>query len=121
MFGEDLHLLRRIEADVGGNEIRIRDRVVNRGFARTPHMFFYHVNLGWPLVDEGARFVAPIREVLWASHAAAYRDQGVGYRTLPARAPASASRSGSTTSLPTPTAAPPRPWSTTGSGSASRW
>ncbi len=84
MFGEDLHLLRRIEADVGGNEIRIRDRVVNHGFARTPHMFFYHVNVGFPLVDEGARFVAPVRDVLWASHADTYRDQGVGYRTLPA-------------------------------------
>ena len=35
MFGENLHLVRRIEADVGGNEIRIRDRVVNHGFA--PH------------------------------------------------------------------------------------
>ena len=39
MFGENLHLVRRVEADVGGNEIRIRDRVVNRGFAPTPHMF----------------------------------------------------------------------------------
>lgn len=83
MFGEDLHLLRRVEADVGGTEIRIRDRVVNRGFARTPHMFFYHVNVGFPLLDEGARFVAPVREVLWASHAAAYRAQGIGYRTVP--------------------------------------
>lgn len=83
MFGEDLHLHRRIEADVGGNEIRIRDRVVNHGFARTPHMFFYHVNVGHPLLDEGTRFVAPIAEVLWASHAETYRAQDVGYRTLP--------------------------------------
>ena len=51
MFGEDLHLHRRIEADVGGLEIRVHDRVVNHGFARTPHMFFYHVNLGYPLLD----------------------------------------------------------------------
>lgn len=82
MFGEDLHLLRRVEADVGGSEIRIRDRVVNHGFARTPHMFFYHVNVGFPLLDADARFVAPVAEVLWASHADAYRDQGVGYRRL---------------------------------------
>lgn len=84
MFAENLHLLRRIEADVGGNEIRVRDRVVNRGFARTPHMFFYHVNLGFPLLDEGARLVAPVRDVLWASHAASYRAQGAGYRTMTA-------------------------------------
>ncbi|TJX43654.1 MAG: DUF4432 family protein, partial [Mesorhizobium sp.] len=45
VFGEDLHLIRRIEADVGGNEIRLSDHVVNHGFNRTPHMYFYHVNV----------------------------------------------------------------------------
>ena len=82
MFGEDLHLIRRIEAEVGGNAVRILDRVVNHGFYRTPHMFFYHVNVGWPLLEEGARYLAPIRDVLWASHAESYRDQGVGYRSV---------------------------------------
>ena len=82
-FGEDLHLHRLIEADVGGLEIRIRDRVTNHGFRPTPHMLFYHVNLGYPLLDEGARFVAPVSDVVWAAHAGAdYRRQGVGYRTL---------------------------------------
>lgn len=85
VFGEDLHLIRRIEADVGGSEIRISDRVVNHGFLRTPHMYFYHVNVSYPLVDEGSRFVAPVRDVIWAAHAGdAYRAQEVGYRTLPA-------------------------------------
>ena len=84
VFGENLHLLRRIEADVGGNEIRISDRVVNQGFSRTPHMFFYHINVSYPLVDDGARYAAPIRDVVWAAHAGdSYRAQDVGYRTLP--------------------------------------
>ncbi|WP_131113456.1 aldose 1-epimerase family protein [Lichenihabitans psoromatis] len=84
VFGEDLHLHRRIEADVGGSEIRITDRVENHGFARTPHMLFYHVNLGYPLLDKGARFAAPIRYVVWASHAGPdYRRQAVGYRRMP--------------------------------------
>ncbi|MGD9913286.1 MAG: aldose 1-epimerase family protein [Rhizobiaceae bacterium] len=85
VFGEDLHLIRRVEADVGGSEIRIRDRVVNHGFHRTPHMFFYHVNVSHPLLDDGARYVAPIRDVVWAAHAGeAYRAQSVGYRSVPA-------------------------------------
>jgi hypothetical protein len=84
MFAEDLHLHRRIEADVGGREIRIADRVVNHGFRPTPHMFFYHVNLGYPLLDEGARLVAPIDEVVFAAHAERYRAQGVGYRRMAA-------------------------------------
>ncbi|WP_421759048.1 aldose 1-epimerase family protein [Devosia sp.] len=85
VFGEDLHLIRRIEADVGGNEIRLTDRVVNHGFYKTPHMYCYHINVGHPVLDEAARYLAPIADVVWAAHAGdAYQRQGVGYRQLPA-------------------------------------
>lgn len=85
VFGEDLHLIRRIEAEVGTNEIRLADRVVNHGFYRTPHMFCYHINVAHPVLDEGSRYLAPVRDVVWAAHAGAdYRKQNVGYRTLPA-------------------------------------
>lgn len=85
VFGEDLHLIRRIEADVGGNEIRISDRVVNHGFYKTPHMYCYHINVGHPVLDAGSRYLAPIRDVVWAAHAGdSYKRQGVGYRTLSA-------------------------------------
>lgn len=85
VFGEDLHLIRRIEAPVGGNEIRLSDRVVNHGFYRTPHMYLYHINVGYPVLAEGSRYLAPIEDVVWAAHAGDdYRAQGVGYRTMPA-------------------------------------
>ena len=84
LFGEVLHLHRRIEADLGGDEIRLTDRVVNAGYQPTPHMFFYHVNIGHPVIDAGARYLAPIRDVIWASHADRYEAQGTGYHTLPA-------------------------------------
>jgi hypothetical protein len=83
-FGEQLSLFRRIEADLGGTEIRLTDRVVNTGFLPTPHMFFYHINLGAPLLAEGARYLAPITDVLWAGHESRYQAQGVGYQTIPA-------------------------------------
>lgn len=83
VFGEDLQLIRRIEAKVGSNEIKLSDRVVNRGFYRTPHMYCYHINLGHPVLAEGSRYLAPIRDVVWAAHAGAdYRKQKVGYRKL---------------------------------------
>lgn len=85
VFGEDLHLIRRIEADVGGNEIRLTDRVVNHGFYKTPHMYCYHINVAHPVLDAGSRYLAPIRDVVWAAHAGeSYQKQGVGYRTMPA-------------------------------------
>ena len=82
VFGEDLHLIRRIEAKVGESVFILKDRVVNHGFYRTPHMFLYHINIGHPVLDEGARYVAPIRHTIWAAHAKDLRKQGVGHRNL---------------------------------------
>lgn len=82
VFGENLHLIRRIEADVGGHEIRVTDRVVNQGFSPTPHMLFYHINVSYPLLDGGTRYLAPIEDVVWAAHAGTdYRLQECGYHT----------------------------------------
>ena len=83
VFGEDLHLIRRIEAKVGSDEIHLHDRVVNHGFYRTPHMFCYHINVGHPVLAEGSRYLAPIRDIVWAAHEGEnYWSQGVGYRRL---------------------------------------
>lgn len=85
VFGEDLHLVRRIEVKVGSNSIVLKDRVVNHGFYRTPHMYLYHINVGYPVIAEGARYLAPVKQAIWAGHGAnAYRTQNVGYRTMPA-------------------------------------
>lgn len=83
VFGEHLELHRRIEVEVGSNDIHLSDRVVNRGFYKTPHMFCYHINVGHPVLEDGARYLAPIRDVVWAAHADSYAAQGVGYRTMP--------------------------------------
>jgi hypothetical protein len=85
VFGEHLELVRRIEIKIGTNDIKLTDRVVNRGFYRTPHMYCYHINVGHPVLAEGSRYLAPIRDVVWAAHAGEnYRRQEVGYRTMPA-------------------------------------
>jgi uncharacterized protein DUF4432 len=84
VFGEHLELIRRIEVEVGTNTIRLVDTVVNRGFYRTPHMFCYHINVGYPVLAEGARFLAPVTDVVWAVHdGKSYREQQVGYQKLP--------------------------------------
>jgi hypothetical protein len=81
IFAEHLVLRRRIEADLGGTEIRLTDAVVNAGFDRTPHMFLYHVNVGWPLLEAGARFDAPIESTSWQSDSVA--EQGASHLVLP--------------------------------------
>ena len=59
VFGEQLVLRRRVEARVGESRLTVRDEVVNVGHDRTPHMLLYHVNAGWPVVDEGSRLLVP--------------------------------------------------------------
>lgn len=67
VFGEHLRMQRRIESEIGSNEIRLQDTVRNFGFEKNPHMLLYHLDLGWPFVDEGTRLVAPIARTLWYS------------------------------------------------------
>jgi hypothetical protein len=57
VFGPSLELKRTISGRVGQPLIRIRDEVINRGNTAAPHMLLYHLNFGWPLVDEGTEII----------------------------------------------------------------
>jgi hypothetical protein len=79
VFGEDLILQRHIEAKVGESRFVLRDRVTNAGHTRASHMFLYHCNVGFPVVDDGAELLVPSR--------ATTTDYGVpleGYATMSA-------------------------------------
>jgi Domain of unknown function (DUF4432) len=79
VFGENLVLTRRIEAELGGTSLSVDDRVENRGFRPTPHMLLYHYNFGYPLLDEGAELLVPSRAIVHAVHGDLHA-QGVGHR-----------------------------------------
>ena len=53
VFGENLRLRRVISTPVGGTSMTITDTVTNEGFKTSPLMLLYHLNFGWPLVEEG--------------------------------------------------------------------
>jgi hypothetical protein len=57
LFGENLLLARTITTELGSNAIRIEDRASNEGFEPWPFMILYHVNLGFPLLDEGSELL----------------------------------------------------------------
>jgi Domain of unknown function (DUF4432) len=63
VFGENLVLRRRIEVRAGESRLTIRDEVTNEGFDPTTHMLLYHVNIGWPVVDDGAELLASASSV----------------------------------------------------------
>ena len=75
LFGENLVLTRTIETAVGSDEIRLTDRLENRAFRDERYCMLYHVNVGYPIVDAGARihgrFKSSMPRNAWAQHEAA--------------------------------------------------
>jgi len=63
LFGESLELRRTVRCRLGRSAIELHDIVTNTGTAGQPHMLLYHLNIGWPLLDEGAELHLPSREV----------------------------------------------------------
>ncbi len=57
MFGPVIDIRRRITCRLGLPEFSITDEVTNRGYQRVPHHWLYHVNFGYPLIDQGTRLV----------------------------------------------------------------
>lgn len=60
VFQENLVLHRKIWARLGESRLFIDDVVENQGHTPAIHMLLYHVNAGFPVIDAGAEFVAPL-------------------------------------------------------------
>ena len=59
LFGENLTLTRRISARLGESRFFIHDVVTNEGYSKSPLMFLYHINGGWPAVADGSELISP--------------------------------------------------------------
>ena len=57
VFKENLELTREISTVLGEKCLRIHDRIENLSIDRSPLMFVYHCNPGFPVLDAGTRFV----------------------------------------------------------------
>jgi len=59
LFGENMTLRRTIETVYGQKTITMTDVFRNEGFRDEPLMLLYHINLGWPFLDESLRLYLP--------------------------------------------------------------
>jgi hypothetical protein len=64
VFGSDLLLRRRLRFPMGEPVVEIADEVINQGYAPTPMLILYHVNVGYPVVAEGAVLVPPAGDIV---------------------------------------------------------
>lgn len=64
LFGPQVRLETRISTVPGSNRLTVRDEFVNLKDSPCEFQVLYHWNLGEPFLEEGARFIAPVRVVV---------------------------------------------------------
>ena len=63
LHGPNLTLRREITARLGESRLCIHDVVENEGFTEQPLMLLYHINLGYPVLDDGSRLLCSSKEI----------------------------------------------------------
>lgn len=63
LFGENLILRRRLRTVYGERSFTLTDEIENQAYRDEPLMLLYHINIGYPLLDEGTRLVLPTADV----------------------------------------------------------
>lgn len=53
--GENFSLQRTVTGKLGESCLHVRDVITNEDFIERPFMLMYHINFGYPIVDEGAK------------------------------------------------------------------
>lgn len=59
VFGDKLTLYRKIWSRLGEKSIHLEDQIVNEGWSPAPFMILYHINIGYPVLQEGSRLLLP--------------------------------------------------------------
>lgn len=59
--GPQIELWSEVSTEIGSTRFRVQDTVTNRARAAQEYQMLYHCNFGTPLLEEGARLVAPVK------------------------------------------------------------
>lgn len=79
LFGKNFVFKRRIFSVIGSETLEISDTLENRGTKDEEYCLLYHVNVGYPMLDDGAVMVGAVRKVsprtAWAAEYIAEREK----------------------------------------------
>ncbi len=64
LYGSNYTLHRTMEIRCGEDVIRFKDEITNHSYKDYPVSMLYHFNMGYPLMDEGAKLCLPTTEVI---------------------------------------------------------
>lgn len=63
LFGKNLVMHRRYETAVGSDTVTLSDTLVNEGYRMEDYSILYHVNVGYPMLDDGVKIIADVKTV----------------------------------------------------------
>jgi len=63
LCGRNLKMHRKIWSALGSATLTIEDKLINEGFGEEKYCLLYHVNIGYPMLDVGARVEAEVSGV----------------------------------------------------------
>lgn len=63
VFDDNICLTRKVSARLGEKRFFVDDKVENLGYKKIEHAMLYHINCGFPVLDEGSILVAPTKSV----------------------------------------------------------
>lgn len=63
LFGENMVLRREIVSVYGEKTITVTDEIENESYRAEPLMLLYHINIGYPFLDEHTKLYIPTRSV----------------------------------------------------------
>ncbi len=64
LFGKNLLLRRSVKTSLGSDSVCVCDRLINRGAKAENYCLLYHINLGYPMLDEGVTISSDIEEAI---------------------------------------------------------
>ena len=63
LFGKNLVMKRRIFSAIESENVTLEDTLVNEGYKDEEYCLLYHINVGYPMLDEGGKIEAKVKEV----------------------------------------------------------
>ena len=60
LFGKYLTLHRTVTTEIGSDTVTIEDTLINKSFCTQDYCILYHINIGYPMLDDGAKIKADI-------------------------------------------------------------
>ncbi len=64
LFGHNLRMRRTITTDIYSDELNITDELMNLGTKQENYALLYHINVGYPMLDEGVTIESDAKEVI---------------------------------------------------------